>query len=447
MATIVEKTIGTGGDYATPALWIAACPANLVTADQIWRGLLKNQEFSGTASISISGKTTNASCYIELTTEAGASFVDHASKATNALRYNPANGAAIKCTSINTALVVDQAYTRISKIQVLNSDTTASAQPAFSTTAGADYLRLDRCILESSAMSSAVPGTLRATKTNAILTNLVVVQRKNSASAIIALLANGPIVSNCTFVAVGGTPLTTGITTLYISAVMRNTYVGGVVAPEDGVVPAAKTNCFSNATATGYSVAPLSTSTFENVTDGTLDLRLKAESSLINAGVADATYAPTDIIGTARPAGAAYDVGAWEAANSPDATATGATLAATSELFGGAASGGAAGNAPGVTLAATSTLAGGIATATNVGTFATLPMKNNTGTLLANETSITLNIYNQTTGALVVQKTGVTTNASGIAVVTDALILPGTTYAYEPVLTGGRRRLPTKAAT
>lgn len=87
---------------------------------------------------------------------------------------------------------------------------------------------------------------------------------------------------------------------------------------------------------------------------------------------------------------------------------------------------------------------GSVATVTNTatGSFATKPLKNNTRTVLASETGVTLNIYNATTGVLVVQKTGVTTNASGIAVVSDPLIVAGTTYAYEPVMTGGRRRLP-----
>lgn len=135
------------------------------------------------------------------------------------------------------------------------------------------------------------------------------------------------------------------------------------------------------------------------------------------------------------------------AGGSPDATAPGATLTSTSTLTGGAASGGTAGTAPGATLTATATLVGGTATGSVTGTLTTLPMKNNTGTLLASETGIVLNIYDQATGALVVQKTGVTTDSSGIATVTDALIVGGTTYAYEPVLTGGRRRLPLKAAT
>lgn len=132
---------------------------------------------------------------------------------------------------------------------------------------------------------------------------------------------------------------------------------------------------------------------------------------------------------------------------SPDATAPGAALTSTSTLSAGAASGVSPGLAPGAALTGTSSLVGGVATATNYGTLTTKPLKNNTGTVLASETGIVMNIYHPTTGVLIVQKTGVTTDAGGIAVVTDPLIAASTTYAYEPVLTGGRRRLPTKAAT
>jgi hypothetical protein len=89
-----------GGDYSTLQAWEDACPANLVTADQIWQGQCKNQEFALNATVlNIAGTTTDATRYIELTTEAGASFRDHASKATNALRYDATKGAGIRATN------------------------------------------------------------------------------------------------------------------------------------------------------------------------------------------------------------------------------------------------------------------------------------------------------------------------------------------------------------
>jgi len=83
-------------------------------------------------------------------------------------------------------------------------------------------------------------------------------------------------------------------------------------------------------------------------------------------------------------------------------------------------------------------------TTTSVGTFVTPVLKNNTGTVLANETGVIVNVYDQTSGVLVLHKTGQTSNASGIVTVADAVLTPGTTYAYEVVLTSARR-LPVAA--
>lgn len=72
----------------------------------------------------------------------------------------------------------------------------------------------------------------------------------------------------------------------------------------------------------------------------------------------------------------------------------------------------------------------------------TPPLKNNTGTLLASETGVVVNVYNALTGTLVLQKTGLTSDGSGVVTFVDASLSATTSYAYEVVLTGGRRRLP-----
>jgi hypothetical protein len=61
---------------------------------------------------------------------------------------------------------------------------------------------------------------------------------------------------------------------------------------------------------------------------------------------------------------------------------------------------------------------------------------------------IVANIYHPTTGALVVRKTGLTSNGSGIVTITDVLLAGGTTYAYELDLSASSqgRRLPTGVA-
>ncbi len=80
-----------------------------------------------------------------------------------------------------------------------------------------------------------------------------------------------------------------------------------------------------------------------------------------------------------------------------------------------------------------------IGTSAGAGTIVTPVLKNNTGTVLANETGVIVNVYNATTGALIVHKTGLTSNASGVVTVVDAAIIAGTTYAYEVILSSARR--------
>lgn len=55
-------------------------------------------------------------------------------------------------------------------------------------------------------------------------------------------------------------------------------------------------------------------------------------------------------------------------------------------------------------------------------------LKNNTGTVLASTGSIVANVYDLTTGALVVHKTGLTSDASGVVTFSDAALVASTEY-------------------
>ena len=78
------------------------------------------------------------------------------------------------------------------------------------------------------------------------------------------------------------------------------------------------------------------------------------------------------------------------------------------------------------------------------GVITTPALKNNTGTILASVVNIVANIYNPSTGALVVRKTGLSSNGSGIVTISDVLLVPGTSYVYELDLSASTqgRRLP-----
>lgn len=82
------------------------------------------------------------------------------------------------------------------------------------------------------------------------------------------------------------------------------------------------------------------------------------------------------------------------------------------------------------------------------GVLTTPPLKNNTGTLLANVTGVAVNVYHASSGILIVRKTGQTSDAAGVVTVSDPALVPGTSYAYEVDLSAASlgRRLPVGVA-
>jgi hypothetical protein len=317
MATIVTKIIGTGGDYPDPAAWFAAAPASLVAADQIWQGKLKKQKFSSATTLDITGKGVDATHYFELTTDTGASFRDDAGAATNPLRADETKGAMIEVTGGARAINIDLPYTRISRLQIVSTDQSANALPVLKCTSNTTGVDINQCLLVGYSINSAENHLVRMYGANT-LRNSVAVQRKAVATAIIIDASNGASLRNVTAVATGGVPLNFGIKTQYLAATLENVYVGGVTAPEDGISAPSRTKCYSSGAGAGYTLVPFDATTFQSVTDGASDWRLKVPgSSLIGVGVTDATYGATDIMGTARPAGA-YDIGAWQSPAAPD---------------------------------------------------------------------------------------------------------------------------------
>lgn len=75
-------------------------------------------------------------------------------------------------------------------------------------------------------------------------------------------------------------------------------------------------------------------------------------------------------------------------------------------------------------------------------------LKNNTGTVLSSLTGVIANVYHATTGALIVRKTGLVSNGSGIVTISDSALVAGTSYVYEIDLSGSAlgRRLPVGVA-
>lgn len=100
----------------------------------------------------------------------------------------------------------------------------------------------------------------------------------------------------------------------------------------------------------------------------------------------------------------------------------------------------AAGNLSSVISGSVTTLAAGA-------TFTSEALKDGTGTVLANKPLTHFTLYSNTTGALVVRRTGLSTNGSGVVTFTDAALAAGVIYRADWLTTEGHFRMPGKAAT
>jgi len=322
MPTTVTSSISKSGtpDYSTPQLWEDDCPANLVTADQVWRGVIDKptDNYSGTGiQLQSSSITTDATRYMELTTAPGASFRDHASASTNALRFNTANGCSIESTNFTPAGAVQITsvdHFRVSGIQFKGALNT----PALSLSSGSTDFgkRIDNCILETSGTGNTRVGQFDSSLPR--VTNCLFIYNGSDASSNI-LHNNVPTGKtatyvNCTFIKTSASPNLANAVVLGGLGTVNLTncavYGGGNGVTFTGTVNA--TTCYSNDTTpiTGMTTVSLANAAFESSTSGSHDFRLKSTSDLIDVGTTDALGTP-DILGTARPTGS-FDIGAFE---------------------------------------------------------------------------------------------------------------------------------------
>lgn len=323
MTTTVVKSIGTAGrDYSTLQSWEDACPVNLVTVDQIWKGECYNDsEFTigGSSNyFTISGQTTDATRYVWLTTAAGQSFLDSAGKLTNAMRYNQANGVGFKTitTGYTAGMQISANYTRIENIQAYYDSNYSGGWEFFKIT-GSGCL-VQNCILQTRKPDGRSIGLGATTK----LVNVLCIAAGTSANNYGVASGNvGNELHNVTFVRpsdlAAATTQGVGFSYSYYPLCV-NVAVFGWNGGFKGVMssyPAGSDyNCTDGASAPGANSLTGKTfsSQFQTVTDAAKDFRVKAGSDLINAGTPDATYTGgLDIIGQTRSA-TAPTIGAWE---------------------------------------------------------------------------------------------------------------------------------------
>lgn len=202
MPTTVTKTIAatsspTVPDYTSLASWLAACPANLVTSDQIWDGTCLDQGKFTTA-LQITGITVDATRYIKLRSATGASFSDKAAVRTTALFYNSTTGSGVAIEASGGAgapLRIDVAYTQVFGLQIKGTGY------AKTVVANATGIVIDTCIITTGASNDLLVSD--ALGGGAVWKNCLMMANGNSACLIHST------VEFCTIIQLGAAGTTT----------------------------------------------------------------------------------------------------------------------------------------------------------------------------------------------------------------------------------------------
>lgn len=319
MPTTVTSKIGMTNtpvtmDYSTLQSWEDACPANLVTADQIWKGECYDQgEFTATGAgiLSISGATTDSTRYVHLDCAAGASFADKAAVRTTPLAYSASNGVAIRYTGSNyhVDFIWNQInYTRIRGLQIKIAS--GSAQQWGFRIGGTGAL-VEKCISENFRQGMRLDGG------SPTVNNCLVI----GCSEMGINVANTVVINGCTIVKGTGTGIRTNTysnLTLKNSAVFGYSVAAFIGGTGSSVYNANSCNNASDATnipGSNNVTLPFNTEQFQNITN---DFRVGTGFGL-RAGIYDSTNIPNDVSGQARDSQKPW-IGCWESTDLPNAT-------------------------------------------------------------------------------------------------------------------------------
>jgi hypothetical protein len=312
---IIVKTIGSAGgrDYSSLAAWAASLPADLVADGNSYRGECYNDsEFTGSATLlTLSGHTTDPSYTITLTTGPGQSFRDNANVQTNALGYNVSNGVGITSSVAYVAGVfsISDANVFLKNLQIKNSGSNGVA-----ISAGSVAVTIDDCIAVSGRTGTYAPLYLGGGST---VRNSLAVQSASGGAAAVYKDSGSSTLSLyfCTLVAPSDiTAGTQGIYSQYGSTTVENCAIFGFSAVKAGSSAFSFTVCMTDVASppSGVTGGKTYANQFQNTTAAAADFRAKTGADLQGAGTADVTNGATDIVGTARPQSAKWDIGCWE---------------------------------------------------------------------------------------------------------------------------------------
>ena len=309
----VHSIGATGRDYATIALWEAACPANLVTSVDTWEGELYNDsEFVITTGIVIAGMTTDATHNVQLRCATGQSFK---SSGAVALNYSQSNGVGIRTTTGELLMLqISASFTTLNGLQLHHNTTGYVCQCLKIDNAVTDCV-VSQCIFRGGGNNSNRAAMWIGTGANNKLTNCLIIAQRTADIAIhLDSAPSTTILTNLTIVkpsnvTAGGTAVTFN----YASSVWKGCAVFGFTTNKGG---GGTPNAASDYNATDLSSITgshsLTSKTYANqFQDSTNDWRVKTGADLHSAAIQFTETGDVDIKGQARSV-TTPDIGAWE---------------------------------------------------------------------------------------------------------------------------------------
>lgn len=274
-----------------------------------FRGEMYNDSIFTDNTLVISGHTTNAVCNITLTAASGQSFVDQGNIA---LKYDSTKGVSWSTSSSYGYIfqISDSNFT-MSRIQC-NQNSNAQVAYRFY---GVSNCGANSCIFVSTARNNYSIFNLDFSKAY----NCLIINADNAGQG--CQLSHASILENCTVICYSdllSSHISIG-SSYGNNSVVKNCAIFGYSGGFSGTF--ATGSCSNNvtdvATCPGSNnfVSKTFTNQFYGTTSSSPDFRLKNGSDCIDNAATDLTNVPTgkDIIGTSRPQGTAWDVGAWEA--------------------------------------------------------------------------------------------------------------------------------------
>lgn len=303
------STIGTSGrDYSTCKAWADAAAATLSAP---WEGQSYNDGTITETGIIALDSTGDATNFMKLTTATGQSFMDHASKLTNALRPNQSNGVLVDITThSSSAIALDSEYCIVEKIQV--TDARANFEILHGGTLLSNYGTARHLLLRTTSVGGG-GCALDIRRMNVVNCGIIFTA---DTVGISSTSGSAGKLSSCTIVNVSGASSKKAISNVLGAApVVDNTATFNWGADNDA--PAGSNNNATNRASFGGSSSSDQTSLtttdqIESATSGSEDLRAKAAGVLDTNGVRDQTYTnDLDIVGQSRST-TTPTIGAWE---------------------------------------------------------------------------------------------------------------------------------------